>query len=36
MEKDKFYFGSDLDYRIFPKYGPGVYYFQMASDQVLN
>ena len=23
-------------YRIFPKYGPGVNYFQMASDQALN
>ena len=24
------------NYCIFPKYGPGVNYFQMASDQALN
>ena len=24
------------NYRIFPKYGPGVNYFQMVSDQALN
>ena len=26
----------DNTYRIFSKYGPGVNYFQMASDQALN
>ena len=25
-----------INYCIFPKYGPGVNYFQMASDQALN
>ena len=25
-----------VKYRIFPKYGRGVNYFQMASDQALN
>ena len=25
-----------IKYRIFAKYGPGVNYFQMASDQALN
>ena len=25
-----------IKYRIFSKYGPGVNYFQMASDQALN
>ena len=28
--------GELYEYRIFSKYGPGVNYFQMASDQALN